>query len=169
MNLNLPERFLQGDESISECLSRLDEETGIQMEIEMRTPHFEALERWLEYAKRDNTLKVMTYDDVFTDNVSAMEELAKHYQLTDFEKAIWVSKARKYARQNVVTPHIRDASPSQWKQSFTEKHHNFFDNHFPHLLEHFDSPKIFSGTHYKPAPQKEAFPELIDPKRRKKS
>ena len=138
VNLHLPKRFLRQDESISDCMSRLDEEAGVQMEIEMRHPHFTTIRLWLEALSDNNSIFMLTYDEVFADNVGAMEKLAEHYLFTDFEKSIWVRLARKYARENVKTAHIRDPSIAQWKRSLMDSHKAYFENNYPDLVSYFD-------------------------------
>lgn len=138
VNLSLPAKYLQQDESISECLSRLDEETGLQMEIDMRAPHFNALEQWMGHLEKDASLLMLTYDEMFEDNVAGMTKLADHYLLNDFEKEIWISNAQKYARQNVKTAHIRDPSTAQWKKMFAPAHNAYFAQNYAGLMAAID-------------------------------
>ncbi len=85
VNMKLPAAYLAGNESISACLNRLDMSEGLQMEMEMRRPHFEAMRQWAAFIRGFPRLAVFKYEDVIRDELGAFSMLADHYQLDERE------------------------------------------------------------------------------------
>ncbi|MBW3099053.1 hypothetical protein [Pseudohoeflea coraliihabitans] len=137
VNLRLPKRFLRPGESIATCFQRLSDAEGLDMEIEMRRPHFEAMRQWLRTVATSPHLMIKTYDAILADETSAFADLADHYHLSETEKQIWVGLATKYAARNLASEHIRNPSSAQWKQVLSAQQISLFDAEYADLLEPF--------------------------------
>lgn len=138
VNMCLPSRFLKENESISECLSRLDLRAGLQMEIEMRAPHYDTLRAWINHQDDLGILLTMKYDEIVKDSASCFDKLAHHYGFSNRERLLWLNLAEKYSYKNVSTKHVRDPSPGQWRKTLSESHIHYFEDNYPDVISYFE-------------------------------
>ncbi|MBM08838.1 MAG: hypothetical protein CMF69_04570 [Magnetovibrio sp.] len=138
VNMHLPRQFLQKNETICECLTRLDLETGLQMEVEMRVPHYETLRAWINHQDNRGMLLTIKYDDVIKDSAACFEKLAHHYGFSNKDRLIWLGLAEKYSYNNVSTKHVRDPSPGQWRKTLSQSHIDYFEDNYPDVISYFE-------------------------------
>ncbi len=139
----MPTDYLQKGESISEALNRLNLEDGLNLEIDMRRPHFETFQKWKEYLQTASEDKecclIMKYEDIVKDDTLFLGKLADHYLFSESDRRLWVGLSKKYSNKNIKSKHIRNPAPKQWKDLFSEYNKKYFEYEFGSLIDWYES------------------------------
>jgi hypothetical protein len=126
-------RALKNGESITECLQRLDLESGLMAEIDFRANHFVSILAWPE---NDARVAVYRYEDILGNERRVMCQLADHLRLGPIRKWLAGRLAEKYSARNQSqkTEHIRNPESAQWKKHFTTRVEQYFNASHPGLV-----------------------------------
>ena len=124
------------DHSFSTYLNRLNQEDGLIAEIDFRKNHFNSMWQW---PTEDPRIKVFRYEDIIGNEQDVFADIFSFYGLSWPERKLGVMLARRFSakRQIGSLEHIRNPKPRQWKETFTPKVNNYFEQRYGGLLERY--------------------------------
>jgi len=132
----VPRNMGEGN-SFSSYLQGLNKEDGLIAEIDFRSKHLDSM---MEWPMADPRIKIYKYEDLIGNEKDVFKDVLKFYGVTWLEKKLVSNLAEKFSamKQKDKTLHIRNAKSSQWKEHFTPKVHNYFEQKYVELLERYD-------------------------------
>jgi hypothetical protein len=132
----VPRNMSQGL-SFSAYLQSLDKEEGLIAEIDFRNNHFESMLHW---PTEDSRIKVVRYEDLIGNECEIFSEIFSFYELSWPERKLGLFLANQFSarKQTGKTQHIRNSRTSQWKEHFTPKVSDYFDQRFEKILKRHD-------------------------------
>lgn len=136
-NADVPRALQEHGGSLAQYLQEVSLEEGLLAELEMRAPHLESMLGWPE---DDHRILTMRYEDVIHDPVAAFDRIFEHYGLSPLETRLARFFARRHARPRTRDSHVRDPTPGQWREHFSERILREFDSRFPTLIEALGYP-----------------------------
>jgi hypothetical protein len=113
--------------SLTSYLQSVSKEEGIRTELEMRRPHFHAMNSWRDDAR----VLVVRYEDFLGSEADHVSRMLRHLKFGRIRTALDTRRARSLAipptstagRASSAPPtvgHIRDARPEQWREHVPE-------------------------------------------------
>jgi hypothetical protein len=135
-NGRVPDGLKVAGGSFSAYLQSLSKEEGLLAELEFRTHHFDAMAAW---PKDHPQVLLLRYEDVLGRELEVFERLFEHYELSPFERRLGRYFARRYslARRRPQDAHIRNPSAGQWKQHFTPRVREAFNDRWAGLVTRY--------------------------------
>ena len=132
VNGNIPDR-MDNTHSFSSYLKSLNQEDGLIAEIEFRKYHFASMLKW---PVDDPRIKTIRYEDLLGNEEDAFNEILSFYGVSWPERQIGVYLAGKFAagKQTNRIPHIRNPGVGQWKEHFTPKVRDYFNQRYGKLI-----------------------------------
>jgi len=131
INGNIPLKMPK-DISYSEYLQDLSMEDGLIAEIEFRKYHLDSLRQW----KNDERIKIFKYENILGNEKRSFEELLRFYDLPFYERKLGVWLAGRYSVGNkTVSKNVRNPVPGQYKDYFTPKVTDHFNDHYGDILD----------------------------------
>ncbi len=124
----------RGPHSLYDYLNAVDLETGLLEEMHLMQGSFDVMTSWAKAA--DPRVLALRYEDIIGDEVASFDRIARHYGLGPLDRAKMLFFARRYsAKRTKPLSHIRDPRPSQWREHFTDRIENAFNDQFAELLK----------------------------------
>ncbi len=122
------------DQSFSSYLQNVSREKGLLAELEFRTSHFESMVEW---PLDDARIRIFRYEDIIGHEREVFSSIFSHYALPAADAAIAMYCAEELSanRRAKDTAHIRNPVPGQWRQYFTPKVNEHFQDRYRHLLD----------------------------------
>jgi hypothetical protein len=135
-NGRVPAALQAAGGSFSDYLQQVPEEDGLLAEIEFRQYHFEAMAEWVE---TDDRILLLRYEDMLGHEIEAFDRLFEHYRLSPFERRLGRYFARRHslARRRPEDAHIRNPLSGQWKQHFTPRVREAFNDRWAGLITRY--------------------------------
>jgi hypothetical protein len=125
---------LQSGESFSDCLQRLDQESGLLAEMEFRAHHFASMRAW---PQTDPRIRTWRYEDILGNESRVMGELAAHYEFA-WPLQRWVQwHATRFSAKRAAAAgdtHVRNPTSGQWRAVFTPRVVREFESRWGDLL-----------------------------------
>ena len=133
VNGYIPKNMREGF-SYSSHLDNLSEEDGLITEIEFRKNHFDSMKQW---PISDSRIKLFRYEDILGNEQQVFTDILSHYGVSWLEKRIGVIIANNLSAKKQIkkSKHIRNPTSGQWKNHFTPKVKDYFEQHHKELLE----------------------------------
>ena len=122
--------------SYSEYLQSLSQEDGLLAEIEFRKHQLASLREWQGNPK----IKLFKYEDIIGNEVQTFKQIFDFMELSSTEKTIGSFLAKRYSSEKKLAnkKHIRNASPGQWQEYFSDNITNIFNNQYGDILEKYE-------------------------------
>lgn len=140
INGNVPSS-ITSDQSYADYLSSVSVEEGLLAEIEFRKHHIESFRKWSD----DERIKMFKYEDILGNEKKVFSEIADHYELTSQEKGRVVKFAQQFSLKNMSgQKHVRNPKPRQWKDHFTAKVNQYFNEKYSDILDSYNYEVSFS-------------------------
>ena len=138
VNGHVPSQLTSG-RSLSEYLSEVSIEQGLQAEMEFRQFHFESMMQW---QLDDPRVLLFRYEDILGREAEVFEQIFDFYQLPKLTGAAAVYFANKYrlGKSEVKKDHVRNAKSQQWRELFTPQLKQIFNDKYVDLLNRYDYP-----------------------------
>ncbi|MEE4174537.1 MAG: sulfotransferase domain-containing protein [Xanthomonadales bacterium] len=135
-NGRVPEGLKASGRAFSTYLQSVSEEEGLLAEIEFRERHFQAMAAWPE---RHPQVLLLRYEDVLGREVETFDRLFEHYELSPVERRLGRFFARRHslARRRPNDAHIRNPASGQWKQHFTPRVREAFNDRWAGLVARY--------------------------------
>lgn len=135
LNGGVPEEMGE-DQSFSEYLQGLSQEDGLIAEIEFRKYHFESMLGW---QTDDPRVKLFYYEDIMGNEGQVFADVLSFYGLSWSERKLGVMLAKRFSAQGRgrLKAHIRNPKASQWREYFTPKVSDFFEQRHKAVLEQY--------------------------------
>ncbi len=135
INANVP-KDQKKDQSYAEFLTDLSTEDGLIAEIEFRKFHLESYRNWFE----DERIKIFKYEDILGNELDTFGQMADHLQFSSSKKKAILKYAKQYAYDpsKKKSRHIRNPKPSQWKDIFTKKVLDIFNESYSDILQRYN-------------------------------
>ncbi len=139
----IPQALTSAGGSFSDLLQELDPEHGMLAELEFRQRHFESMGQW---PLHDSRVLLIRYEEVLKDPVQCFERIFQWYEFSSAERRL----GRWWAQRHALKPrapqtsshetsgrdtHIRNPSPGQWREHFSDRLQEAFEVQHPGLLE----------------------------------
>lgn len=125
-----------GSQSFSGYLNSISEEEGLFAELEFRRKHFESMLGW---PVEDHRIKLFRYEDVLGKELAVFGEMLKFYGLSFVERWLGLFLARKFSakQQKGRIEHIRNPTSGQWRERFTPRLKEYFNEKYTPVLEQY--------------------------------
>ncbi|PNU18896.1 hypothetical protein C2E25_15135 [Geothermobacter hydrogeniphilus] len=122
--------------SFSSYLQSLSKEDGLIAEIDFRKKHFDSMKQW---PITDARIKVYKYEDIIGNELEIFDDIFRFYEVSWLEKRIGLFLADHFSakKQAGKTDHIRNPGVSQWKEHFTSKVQDYFEQQHGELIERY--------------------------------
>jgi hypothetical protein len=128
----IPEKMQGAGVSFAEYLQSIPEEEGLLAELEFRTFHFESMARWPAQHPHIVTYR---YEDVVGNEAVVFQELFELYGLSLVERWLGRFFANRYSiNRRKADPHIRNPASGQWREHFTPRVKQVFDEKWAGLV-----------------------------------
>lgn len=120
--------------TLAEYLNEVTVEEGLLAELDFRRNHFDSMLQWPE---DDPRVRVFRYEDIVGNERGSFRELFDFYGLSWPAKRAGLFYAARYsaARKKGRTEHIRDPSSGQWREHFTPRLRQAFNDRYGAVLE----------------------------------
>lgn len=135
INGNIP-KGQKKEQSYAEYLAGLSIEDGLLAEIEFRKFHLESYRNW----PVDARIRTFKYEDILGNELEVFEQVADHLEFKGSQKRSILKYAKKFAYDPTKkkSGHIRNPNPSQWKDIFTEKVIEAFNDSYSDILQMYN-------------------------------
>lgn len=131
----IPENMQEG-QSFSSYLETLSKEDGLMAEIDFRRNHFDSMKQW---PISDDRIKLFRYEDVIGNEQNIFAEMLTHYKISWPERKLGVILADRFSAKKQVNKikHIRNPKAGQWKEHFSSKVIDYFEQQHGEILERY--------------------------------
>ena len=124
--------------SFAEYLQSVTEEEGLLAELEFRAPHLESMALWPE---KHPHVRVFRYEDILGREAEALRDLFSFYEFSPLETWLGTFFTKRYSlKRRRVDPHVRNPASGQWRQHFTPRVKQVFDEQYGELVESLGYP-----------------------------
>ncbi len=120
--------------SFSSYLKSLSEEEGLIAEIDFRYNHFDSMKKW---PFNDPRIKLFRYENIIGREKDVFAEMFSFYELseTEISDAITIADRLSAKQQIKKIKHIRNPNAGQWKDHFTPKVIDYFEQQHGELID----------------------------------
>lgn len=124
------------DISFADYLNGVSVEEGIAAEIEFRRNHFESMMKWSTDDPRVMTVK---YEEILGNEAKTLKQIYDFYGFPFHTKMAAAIYGHRYSAKSArrLSTHIRNPNQGQWKELFTPKLKDMFDEKYGGLLEKY--------------------------------
>jgi hypothetical protein len=131
----IPEKMREGH-SFSSYLQSLCKEDGLMAEIDFRRNHFDSMKQW---PATDHRIKLFRYEDLLGNEWKVFAEMFKFYGISWPERRLGLFLANRFSSNRRVggNQHIRNPMAGQWKEHFTPRVGDYFEQQYGELLERY--------------------------------
>lgn len=141
-NGKVPEGVRSAGTSFASYLCSVSKEDGLLAELEFREHHFEAMAAW---PTRHPDILTLAYEEILGAEARAFRRLASFYGLSPLERLLVHAFAKRYSlRRLAPDAHVRDPSAGQWREHFTPRLREVFDERYAGLVEALGYPPTVS-------------------------
>jgi hypothetical protein len=139
LNGNRPDGMLK-DQTYSTYLNSIPMEEGLIAEIQLRRKHLDSMRKW---PQNNSRIRLFKYEDILSNEGNIFEEIFNFYELPVEIKNAAKETAKKLSASNLKgkSAHIRNPNPEQWKEHFTSKVKDYFDQNHGDLIRLYDYNK----------------------------
>ncbi|MEM7587021.1 MAG: sulfotransferase domain-containing protein [Acidobacteriota bacterium] len=125
--------------SFADYLQSLSPEDGLLAELEFRRYHFESMARWpVEHPD----ILTFRYEDILGNEARVFDELFEFYGLSWLETALARRFVRRYSlRKLPADAHVRNPKSGQWREHFTPRVRQAFEDRHGGLIERLGYPQ----------------------------
>jgi hypothetical protein len=129
-------RNMGKEHSFSSYLQSLRKEEGLMAEIDFRKKHLLSMKKW---PKADPRIKLFKYEDLIGNEIDIFEEMFSFYGFSLSEKKLGLIFVDRNSAKNKIgkTPHIRNPKAGQWKEHFTPRVQEYFEQNHGGLVEYY--------------------------------
>jgi hypothetical protein len=135
----LPE--LPTGHSLMTYLQSVSKEQGITTELELRRPHFDAMNSWHD----DTRVLVVRYEDFLGNEADQVARMLRHLKFNRIRTALGTWRARALAIPQSSSAghikrsgrHVRDPRPGQWREQLSDLVLTELDSKHPGLLDRY--------------------------------
>lgn len=123
--------------SYSSYLQGLSLEDGLLAEIEFRRYQLESLRNW---KKEDPHIRLFKYENIVGNEEETFREIFDFMQFSAVEKFVGLKLAKRYSLSGPKARkgHIRNSKSGQWKEHFTGKVEQAFNDQFLDILQRYN-------------------------------
>ena len=131
----VPEQ-MDKDHSLSTYLQSLSKEDGLIAEIDFRKNHFGSMMQW---PVEDPRIKIFRYEDIVGNEQEIFADIFSFYGMFWLERKLGLMLVSKYSAKKITRTkkHIRNPTAGQWKEHFTPKVSNYFEQRYGKILERY--------------------------------
>lgn len=124
---------LEAGESYADFLESRSREEGLLAEIEFRRYHFESMRAWPD---DHPDIRIFRYEDILGNERRVYEEAFAFYGASPLTVRAAGKLALRYSagRRTEETDHIRDPRPEQWREVFTPRVVERFDDEYGDIV-----------------------------------
>jgi hypothetical protein len=124
---------VDAEHSLASYLQNSSLEDGLIAEIGFRKKHFESM---LEWPEEDPRILTIRYEDILGSEEEAFNRIFEFYRLPWLDRRLGSLLAGRYSASHRAkqSSHIRNPEPNQWKQHFSPKVHDYFNERYGDLL-----------------------------------
>lgn len=124
--------------SFSQYLNKAPQEQGLLAELEFRENHFDGMMQWSD----DPRVSLFHYEEMIGNEAATYDRMFEFYGFPGFARVVGRHYAQRYsaARQQAKSGHIRNASSGQWRDYFTPKLKQRFDQRYGELIDKLGYP-----------------------------
>ena len=135
VNASVPSS-LPENTSFAEYLNAVSVEDGLAAEIEFRQNHFESMMKW---ATDDPRVLTVKYEDILGNEAETFRRIYKFYDFPLHTRlaASWYASRYSAKSNRRLATHIRNPNHGQWREMFTPKLAQMFNEKHGSLLEKY--------------------------------
>lgn len=124
---------MRRNHSFSSYLQGVNKEDGLIAEIDFRANHFESMRQW---SLSDPRIKLFRYEDILGNERRVFATIFAHYGFSIPKRYLGIFFANLYSakKQRGALDHIRNPRAGQWKEHFSDRVAEYFEQKYGDVL-----------------------------------